>query len=266
MSQPNFFEASVALNYEKYTGPATLEPFALDLAGRLNDETLKNVLEIACGTGRVTRHLVQHIPPRGTLIATDISADMIEVARSVVTNEKISWQVADAQELPFDDDSFDHVVCQFGLMFFPDKSKALREIYRVLRQGGKFLFNVWDSVEKNPRTVVFKKILDEQFDDAPAETRLPHSLHDKNLLRRLLEDAGFNNIGIEEVTLTGYQHPDDTIAGFSKGAMVNKFLSTKTELQRTALNKRLKEELINTFGKDGMRFPMRAIVAGAVKI
>lgn len=266
MSQPNFFEGSVALNYEKYAGPAVLEPFALELVDRLNDGTLKNVLEIACGTGRVTRHLVQQIPPGGTLIATDISADMIEVAGSVVMDEKITWQVADAQHLPFDDDSFDHVVCQFGLMFVPDKSKAVSEIYRVLSKGGKFLFNVWDSVEKNPRTVLFKKILDEQFDDAPAETSLPHSLHDKNLLRRLLQEAGFNDIRIEEVTITGYQHPDDTIAGFSKGAMVNKFLSTKTELQRKTLNERLKEELINSFGKDGMRFPMTAIVAEGVKL
>jgi len=266
MSQPNLFEGSVALNYERYSGPAVLEPFALDLADRLNNEPLKNVLEIACGTGRVTRHLIKLIPAGGKLIATDISVDMLEVARSVVPDEKISWLVADAQQLPFENGSFDHVVCQFGLMFFPDKSKAVREIYRVLAEGGKFFFNVWDSMEKHPRALLFKKILDEQFDDGPAEMELPHSLHDRNFLRRLLVEAGFNDIRIEEVTRTGYQHPDDTIAGFSNGAMVSKFLSTKTELQRETLNKRLKEELVNAFDKDGMRFPMTAIVGEGVKM
>jgi ubiquinone/menaquinone biosynthesis C-methylase UbiE len=266
MSQPNFFEGKVPLNYEKYSGPVILEPFAIDMAERVNDGRVKNVLELACGTGRVTRHLIQLIPPEGRLIATDISADMLEVARSIVKDERITWQVADAQAIPFDGGSFDHVVCQFGLMFFPDKAKAIAEVHRVLQTGGTFIFNTWDAIENNPRTMVIKKVMLELFDDAPEEMlNLPHSLHDKEYLRRLVEEAGFINIRLEEVTKICYQQPGDTLAGFVNGAMVSKFLATKTELQKEELKKRLKEELVNAFGKDGMRFPIRALVVEWVK-
>ena len=265
MQQTNFFEGKVPLSYEKYSA-VLLEPFAIDIVERMNNGRIKNVLELACGTGRVTRHLIQLIPPDGKLIATDISAEMMEVARSILKDERISWQVADAQTIPFGERTFDHVVCQFGLMFFPDKSKAIAEVHRVLQTGGKFIFNTWDAVENNPRTMVIKKVLLELFDDAPEETlNLPHSLHDGKYLRRLLEEAGFTNTRLEEVTKICYQHPDDTLAGLMNGAMVSKFLATKTELQRENLKTRLKEELVNAFGKDGMRFAVRALVVEGVK-
>jgi ubiquinone/menaquinone biosynthesis C-methylase UbiE len=264
MPQPIFFEGKVPLNYEKYSA-GLLEPFAIDMTERVNDGNVKNVLELACGTGRVTRHLIQLIPTEGKLIATDISSDMLEVARSIVNDERIIWQVVDAQDLPFDGGNFDHVVCQFGLMFFPDKSKAITEVNRVLQTGGKFIFNTWDAIENNPRTIVIKKVLNDLFDDAPEEINLPHSLHDKEWLRRLMEEAGFHHVRVEQVTKITYQHPDDTAAGFTASAMVSKYLATKTESERERLIKRLKEELVNAFGKDGMRFPIRAIVVEGVK-
>ena len=123
------FTGSIPGNYDKYLGPVLFEPYALDLRDRLKKESLKNVLELACGTGRVTRHLVSLLPADGKLIASDLNPDMMAVAKTRVSDERVKWLAADAQALPFANDSFDHIVCQFGIMFFPDKGKALSEAF-----------------------------------------------------------------------------------------------------------------------------------------
>ena len=130
-------------NYDRYLGPVLFEPFAKDMAARLKDEQPKNVLEIACGTGIVTRRLRDSLAPAVRLVATDLNPGMLAFAqRKFSESENLEWQEADAGALPFDDGSFDAVVCQFGLMFVPDKEAAMRECYRVLSSGGVFLFNV----------------------------------------------------------------------------------------------------------------------------
>lgn len=118
MSVTLVFNGSVPANYEKYSGASVFEPYALDIIERIKNDEIKNVLEIACGTGRVTSHLTKLIPEGEVLYATDISADMIAIAKTIVTDNKVKWQLADAHDLPFDNSAFDHVVCQFGVMFF----------------------------------------------------------------------------------------------------------------------------------------------------
>src|SRR5215213_3412987 len=99
---------------------------------------------------RVTKHLLKLIPADGRLVATDLNPDMLSIAQSIIQSDKINWQAVDAQNLPFEGKSFDHIICQYGVMFFPDKQKAFAESYRVLQQEGKFLFNVWDEMKYNP--------------------------------------------------------------------------------------------------------------------
>src|SRR5438128_697292 len=141
MSSTTSFTGSIPSNYDQYLGPFLFEPYAIDLVKRLPHQGLKNVLEIACGTGRVTQHLVGELADDGNLIATDLNPDMITLARQKVSDGRIRWQAADAQQLPFGDNTFDAVVCQYGVMFFPDKPKAFAEAHRVLKNGGKFIFN-----------------------------------------------------------------------------------------------------------------------------
>ncbi len=126
------FAGSIPVKYERYLGPFLFEPYALDLVSRLKDKTFDHILELACGTGRVTAHLVQTVKFK-KLTATDLNQDMINVAKSIVRNESINWMQADALELPFEDKTFDLAVMQFGLMFFPDKLKGLQEAHRVLK-------------------------------------------------------------------------------------------------------------------------------------
>jgi len=149
------FAGSIPEVYEKYLVPLIFEPYALDLAARLAALSLTNLLELAAGTGVVTRRLALELPEGVTLTATDLNQSMLDVAASTGTHRAVTWSQADALQLPFANATFDAVVCQFGAMFFPDKPRAFAEARRVLRPGGVFLFNVWDRIEENefPMTV-----------------------------------------------------------------------------------------------------------------
>jgi ubiquinone/menaquinone biosynthesis C-methylase UbiE len=143
------FSGSIPSIYDRYLGPLIFEPYAQDLANRLSDLHAERVLETAAGSGIVTRALLRSLPASASIVATDLNQPMLDHAAKQVSSSRVSWQKADAQALPFPDGAFDAVVCQFGVMFFPDKQKAYREARRVLKPGGHFVFNVWDSIEYN---------------------------------------------------------------------------------------------------------------------
>src|SRR5256885_14920391 len=152
MSDPHgdiIFTGSIPKLYETYSVPMIFEPYAADLVGRLASRSLARVLEIAAGTGVVTRALASALPESVAIVATDLNQAMLDQAAAVGTKRAVKWQQADAMQLPFGDATFDAVVCQFGVMFFPDKARAFAEARRVLRPGGVFLFNVWDRIAEN---------------------------------------------------------------------------------------------------------------------
>ena len=144
------FAGSIPTLYEQYLVPLKFEPFAEDLAGRLADVTQGRILELAAGTGVVTRAMAQALPPEVEIVATDLNQAMLDLAQTKLQGPNVRWQQADAQSLPFEANSFDAVICQLGVMFFPDKLAAYREALRVLRPGGRFLFNVWNTLDLNP--------------------------------------------------------------------------------------------------------------------
>jgi ubiquinone/menaquinone biosynthesis C-methylase UbiE len=197
------FGGSIPENYDRYLGPSFFEPFAIDLAARLDPERHRNVLEVACGTGIVTRRLRDILSAEARLVATDLNPAMIALAQNKFdSKEDVVWQEADAGALAFGDGSFDAVVCQFGVMFFPDKEAAMRQAHRVLSSGGIFLFNVWDSFEENPVARTTHETIASFFDsDPPSFYQTPFGFHDANLIRRLLERAGFKEIEISTVRL-----------------------------------------------------------------
>ncbi len=176
---------SIPVMYDQYLGPILFENYAMDLVERIKNKKRDQVLELACGTGRATRHLSQLIPPGKRLIATDLNPDMLAVAQTKVTETNIQWQVADAQYLSFRDSSFDLVVCQFGVMLFPDKEKAFKEARRVLKNAGVFLFSVWDHIQTNPLSAKINKVIQETLGaDAPDFlTQGPYSFYDQGAIR-----------------------------------------------------------------------------------
>ncbi|PRH84133.1 SAM-dependent methyltransferase [Labrys okinawensis] len=194
------FTGSIPENYDRYMVPLIFEPFAADLARRAASLSPVAVLEMAAGTGAVTRILAPKLSPDARYAVTDLNQPMLDYAASrQAPDSRISWHRADAQALPFEDAAFDLVCCQFGAMFFPDRPQAYREARRVLKPGGHFLFNVWDRIEENIFADEVTKALAEMFPDDPPRflARTPHGYHDTGLIRSDLEDAGFSRVLIE---------------------------------------------------------------------
>ncbi len=200
------FSGSIAQLYEQYLVPLIFEPYAQDLSSRLAALQPTTVLEIAAGTGVVTRHMADRLPADVAIVATDLNQPMLDHAMSIGTSRQVTWRQADAMSLPFGDGSFDAVVCQFGAMFFPDKAAAFAEARRVLRPGGTFLFNVWDRIEDNEFADCVTQAMAGLFPTDPPRfmVRLPHGYHDPTVISAALAQGG----------LTG-DHAFDTVTAQS---------------------------------------------------
>jgi len=187
------FDGSIPQLYERYLVPLIFEPYARDMASRLARRPPGRILEIAAGTGVLTRALALALPPACAIVATDLNPPMIEHAAKVGTARPVEWRQADAMKLPFEDGTFDAVACQFGAMFFPDKAAAFAEARRVLRPGGVFCFSVWDRIEENDFAAVATDVLAELFPRDPPRfmARTPHGYHDKAAIARDVARAGF---------------------------------------------------------------------------
>jgi SAM-dependent methyltransferase len=187
------FDGSIPSLYERYMVPLIFEPYAQDLAARVAARQARRVLEIAAGTGVLTRQLAIRLPDTASIVATDLNAPMLEMAASLGTQRPVQWRQADAMQLPFADASFDCVACQFGAMFFPDKAKAFSEVRRVLSPGGAFVFNVWDRIEDNAFTDVVTQALATVFPDDPPRfmPRVAHGYFDVAAIRNDLGHGGF---------------------------------------------------------------------------
>jgi SAM-dependent methyltransferase len=180
--------------------PLIFEAYAADMARRVAALSPDTVLEIAAGTGAVTRALAPKLPPDASYIASDLSQPMLDYAASrQPADSRIQWRRADALALPFEDASFDVVCCQFGAMFFPDRVAGYREARRVLKPGGRFLFSVWDRIEENIFADDVMKALAQMFPDDPPRfmARTPHGYHDTALICGDVEEAGFFRVSIE---------------------------------------------------------------------
>ena len=188
------FAGSIPLLYDSHVVPLFFEPYAGDLAQRVAARAPARVLETAAGTGVVTRALARTLDASAAIVATDLNPPMLERAAAVGTARPVQWQPADATRLPFDDASFDVVVCQFGVMFFPDKARAFAEARRVLRRGGTLLFNVWDRIDDNEFTNIATITLAGLFPSDPPRfmARTPHGYFDRGLIARDLANGGFS--------------------------------------------------------------------------
>jgi SAM-dependent methyltransferase len=193
LSTDTAFAGSIPKLYERYLVPLIFEPYAADLALRIVPRHPSRVLEIAAGTGVVTRQLAEALPPAVSIVATDLNQAMLDQAAAEGTSRPVEWRQADALHLPFPDEFFDVVVCQFGVMFFPDKVRAYAEARRVLRPGGQFIFNVWDRIDHNDFANTVTHAVGTLFPDDPPRflARVPHGYHDLSVIAQDLARGGF---------------------------------------------------------------------------
>jgi SAM-dependent methyltransferase len=193
LQSDKLFAGSIPRLYEAYLVPLIFEQYAEGLAQRLATRKPARVLEVAAGTGVLTRCLAARLPADVAIVATDLNQPMLDMASEIGVSRTVEWRQADVMQLPFETDSFDAVACQFGVMFFPDKSAAFAEIRRVLKPGGVLLFNVWDRIEENEFAHAVSGALELIFPEDPPYfmTRTPHGYYDIEIIQRDLRNAGF---------------------------------------------------------------------------
>lgn len=264
-SSDTVFSGSIPEFYHRMMVPLIFEPYALDLANRLG--AARDILEVAAGTGAVTRALAARLPADARIVATDLNQPMIDYAAQRLQGERrVTWRQADALALPFADQSFDAVLCQFGAMFFPDRVRGYREARRVTRKSGRFLFSVWDRISDNAFAHVITERLSELHPQTPPRflARTPHGYHDADKIRADLVAAGFAKIAIEPVEkISRAETALDVARAYCHGtplrneieAIAGTSLAAATEAAAAALRRR--------FGDGPIEGPIKALVIEA---
>ena len=261
------FSGSVPANYERYMVPLLFQPYADLLAERAAQLQPRDILETAAGTGVVTEALSRALPD-ARIAATDLNQAMLDVAAKRITSDKVSFQQADALDLPFADASFDLVVCQFGMMFFPDKVRGNGEALRVLREGGRYLMAVWDAIERNPLCALGHGSMEKLFPDDPPMfmKRGPFSYADPEWILRDLEAAGFSEVEIETVELRSRCGSADEAA---RGLVYGSPMGVELEDYGPGALDRVFEQLLQAAGgyegPNGFDAPMSAHIVTAAK-
>lgn len=258
------FAGSIPELYERFLVPLIFESYARDLARRVAEVAPKDVLETAAGTGVLTRAMASCLPAAPRIVATDLNQPMLdEAAKRQAGGRKIERRQADALALAFPDASFDVVVCQFGTMFFPDKVAAYKEARRVLRSGGRLIFNVWDNIAENEFADVITQALAEIFPDDPPRflARTPHGYHDGEQIRRDLNEAGFSNVSAAAVDETSKaSSPRDPAIAFIQGTPLRSEIETRDPAGLERATAHATAALAKRFGNGPIEGRIRAIV------
>jgi ubiquinone/menaquinone biosynthesis C-methylase UbiE len=261
------FGGKISMNYEYYLGAFLFEPFAVDLAARLNFTGVSRVLELAAGTGRLTKHIAEALPETVQFVATDLNQDMLDIAKAKVPSARVVWMPADMLNLPFEENSFDLVVCQFGIMLVPDQLKALAEIFRILTPRGKVVFNTWTDLDYNVVWATGDKILASYF----GEKRIgvnpgPFALADQWLVQEMLRRAGFSYSHATTVECTGeIESAEKAAYGYIHGLPVGSFIQNNAPELRAEIQKSLEDKLRADLGEFPLKAPQKALIFEAIK-
>ena len=263
------FAGSIPEIYDRYLVPLIFEVYADDLVTRLAARSPADVLELAAGTGAVTRAMAARLPASTAITASDLSQPMLDYAASVGTARPVHWRQADAMHLPFDDASFDAVVCQFGVMFFPDRTQAFAEIRRVLRPTGTLLFNVWDRIDNNDFAKAVQDALGAVFPDDPPTilAQVPFGCFDTTAIRADVVAGGFP----EPVTIDVLEARsraascDIPAVGFCQGSPLRNAIEARDPARLAEATAAAAEAVRQRFGQSEIDGKIRAHVVTARK-
>jgi ubiquinone/menaquinone biosynthesis C-methylase UbiE len=260
------FAGSIPEIYDRFLVPLIFEPYALDMAKRIAALGPSDVLETAAGTGVLTRALASRLEPSVRIMATDLNQPMLDYAARRQQGGAVDWKQADALALPFGDRSFDVVTCQFGVMFFPDKVQGYGEARRVLRPGGRFLFNAWDRIADNEFADVVTEAVAGLFPDDPPRflARTPHGYHDVERIRQELKEAGFAGVTIDAVDARSRAaSPRDAALAFCQGTPLRNEIEARDALRLEEATNRAADALARRFGPGAVDGRIRALVVSA---
>lgn len=259
----SLFSGSIPKLYESHLVPMIFEPYARDMATVLAARPLANVLELAAGTGVVTRALCAALPESVAITATDLNPAMLEQAERLGTRRPVRWRQADAMQLPFDEGTFDAVACQFGVMFFPDRPQAFAQAHRVLRTGGIFIFSVWDRIEENEFADTATRALAEVFPADPPRflARTPHGYHDPGLIASELIQGGFH-AGPEIDTIAARSRADSAripAIAFCQGTPLRNEIEARDAARLAEATDRVAEAIARAFGQGAVDGKIQAL-------
>ena len=267
LSQPFDFSGSVPKHYDQFSGPMFFEPYAIEVSNHIEPSSVNVALELASGTGRVTGHLRGVLPSTAKLIASDISPDMLAVAKEKLKKLDITWEMVDAQHLPFEDGSIDLVVCCFGYMFVQDKLKAFAEAYRVLRPFGMLLFTTWDKLELIGASYVYRNIAKKYLKEPlPESYNLPFSMYDESDIQKMLQKVGFSKISIKKISkLSISPTAKEASEGLAQGGIIYNAIMSQNPGSIEEIKALVEKELSEKFGEAPMAAPMSAVISKAWK-
>lgn len=262
------FAGPVPQIYDRLLVPLIFQPYAEDLAARVMAGDPVRILEVAAGTGALTQEMAAHLDG-GSIVATDLNPAMLDLAAARFPGDgRITCRQADALDLPFADESFDTVTCQFGAMFFPDKAKGYAEARRVLKPGGRFLFNVWDTVESNDFAAVMLDALAELFPGDPPRflARTPHGYHDVGTIELDIMAGGFPRPEIERVEKRSRaDSAADVAIGLCQGTPMRGEIEARGAPGLEAATEAVAKALERRFGSGAIEGALSAFVVSARK-
>ena len=263
------FAGSIPEIYDRFLVPLIFDSYALDLAKRLAKTDPRDVLETAAGTGVLTRAIASRLPANARIVATDLNQPMLNHAKAQQSHDgRIEWKQADALALPFEDQSFDVVACQFGVMFFPDKVQGYKEARRVLKPDGRFFFNVWDKISENEFADVVTEALAAVFPHDPPRfmARTPHGYHDVEQIRHELNAAGFADISVVAVDdKSKASSPLDPAMAYCQGTPLRNEIEARDASRLEDATQKAAEALARRFGNGPIEGRIRAYVIAAIR-
>jgi ubiquinone/menaquinone biosynthesis C-methylase UbiE len=263
------FAGAIPDLYDRMLVPLIFQNYALDLAQRIAALRPRNVLEIAAGTGVLTRAMAPLLDASAQIVASDLNQPMLDVAmREQPDGHPVEWRQADALALPFEPQRFDVVACQFGAMFFPDKVRGYSEVHRVLKPEGHFFFNVWESLAKNDFARAVEETLAHMFPSDPPRFmgRTPHGYGDEAIVRADLEAAGFQTIAVEQIAHRSRAASARNVAfTYCQGTPLRAEIEARDPSGLDAITGEVAEVLRRQFGSGPIEGGISALVVTAVR-
>ena len=261
------FAGSIPQLYDQKLGNLLFAPYAGDLAARLRSLAAERLLEVAAGTGIVTRQLAIDLPQAVEIVATDLNQPMIDhAAAKSAPPGRVTWRQADALSLPFADQEFDVVGCQFGVMFFPDRIAGYREARRVLKQRGRFFFSVWDRIIDNEFAETVTEAVAAIFPKDPPLflARTPHGYCNIEQIREELSAAGLKDISVEAITHTSKAaSPRDVAIAFCQGTPLRNEIAARDASRHDEATEAAAEAIAKKYGRGQIEGRIKAVVVAA---